>query len=283
MSRPVRLAVVQPPAVSDSLSHESMRVAALDLLDRAGAEGADLVCLPEYVNAMGRDDDFWAAPPSADDETLVRDVCERAVRHGMNVVLPLLEGRENRRYNSALIIDRAGSVVGRYDKTHLTAVERDDQQVTAGDTYPVFELDVGRVGVMTCYDGHFPEPARILALAGAEVILFPALQRAMSAEELELQVRCRAIDNCVVVARSSYGWPDDMPWTPGMMAGKSCIVDHEGTVLTDAGPRVGVAAHTLDLARPRNRRRSFGGQIGDARDVLRQDRRPETYGPLLDG
>ena len=67
-----------------------------------------------------------------------------------------------------------------------------------------------------------------------------------------------------------------------MMAGKSCIVDFEGTVLADAGVRVGLASHTVDLDRPRLKERSFGGDIGDAAQFLRQDRRPETYGRLLE-
>ena len=75
---------------------------------------------------------------------------------------------------------------------------------------------------------------------------------------------CQRIDNCVHVTRSSYGTPDDVAWMPGMTAGKSCIVDFEGTVLADAGARVGLASHTVDLDRPRVKERSFGGDVGDA-------------------
>jgi predicted amidohydrolase len=67
-----------------------------------------------------------------------------------------------------------------------------------------------------------------------------------------------------------------------MTAGKSCIVDFEGTVVADAGPRVGWCAHTVDLDRRRSKERSFGGQVGDAADFLRLDRRPETYGRLTE-
>ena len=61
------------------------------------------------------------------------------------------------------------------------------------------------------------------------------------------------------------------------MVGKTCIVDFEGTVLADTGRRVGLAIQHLDLDRPRARERSFGGQIGDARAFIIEDRRPETY------
>lgn len=281
MTRAVHIAVVQPPAVGPSVSHETMRAQALDLLDEAGEAGADIICLPEYVNAMGRDDDFWQNPPTCAAEPLLAEVAARARQHAAHVLLPMLVTDESTRRNTAVLLDRRGEVIGRYDKTHLTAVEREHQGIEAGSTYPVFETDFGRVGVMTCYDGHFPEVARLLALNGAELILFPSLQRRLTAEALRLQVRCRALDNCVHIARASYGTAADIPWMPGLTAGTSCIVDCEGTVLADAGPRVGVASCVIDLDRRQVKERSFGGDIGDAAEFMRQDRRPATYGRLL--
>jgi predicted amidohydrolase len=282
MSRQVRIAVVQPPATGEQVSHDHMREQALSLLEDVAAQGADIICLPEYVNAMGRNDVWWQSPPVAGDEPMLAQVTDIARIHSSYVILPLLEGRDSGSVNTSLLIDRKGNVAGRYDKTHLTAVERDDQNVCPGDSYPVFETDFGRIGIMTCYDAHFPEVSRILALQGAEILFFPSLQRRLTAEALDLQVRCRAIDNCVYIARSSYGTPQDVPWMPGMTAGKSCVVDFEGTVLADAGPRVGVATHVVDLDRPRLKERSFGGEVGDAAQFMRHDRRPETYGRLLE-
>ena len=63
-----------------------------------------------------------------------------------------------------------------------------------------------------------------------------------------------------------------------MMVGKSCIVDFEGTILVDAGPRSGVCAHVIDLDRPRTKERSYAGEVGDAAAFMLQDRRPTTYG-----
>ena len=281
MRRDVHLAVVQPPAVGPTVSHDVMRDSALSLLNRAGDAGADIICLPEYLNAMGQDDAFWQAPPPAHQQDLLGLVAELARRHATYVILPLLIGGASGNRNTALLLDRKGTVVGSYDKTHLTVVERQDQGVQPGSSYPVFDVDFGRIGMMTCYDGHFPEVARILALQGAEVIFFPSLQRRLTAEAVDLQVRCRALDNCVHIARASYGTPDDTTWMPGMTPGKSCIVDFEGTVRADAGARVGMVTHTINLDRTHVKERSFGGEVGDAAQFLRQDRRPETYGRLL--
>jgi N-carbamoylputrescine amidase len=282
MPRKVHIAAVQPLAAGSTTSHDSMVQSGLALLKTAAESGADIVCLPEYFNVMGLADEAWRQPPPIDDNPVWREVVDLASRFGVYVILPVLERRASALYNTALIADRSGCLVGRYDKTHLTANERAKYGITPGDTYPVFELDFGNVGIMTCYDGHFPEVSRILALQGAEIIFFPSLQRHLTASLLEAQLRTRAVDNCVYLVRSSYGYADDEAWVPGMMVGKSCIVDFEGTILADAGPRSGVCAQVIDLDRPRTKERSFDGEIGDAAAFMRQDRRPQTYRRLMD-
>jgi hypothetical protein len=112
------------------------------------------------------------------------------------------------------------------------------------------------------------------------VIFFPSLQRHLTAVMLEAQVRMRAVDNCVYLVRASYGYEAAVAWVPGMMAGKTCIVDFEGTILADSGPRTGLCCHPLDLDRPRLKERSCGGETGDARTFMLEDRRPETYDAL---
>jgi len=282
MSRLVRVASVQPPAPSADVDHDQLIATGLSLLGAAGEHGADIACLPEYFDVIGRDDAAWRQPDPLADSTVVCAVREQAARHTMYVVLPVLELRGKHRYNASLVIDRRGEIVGQYDKTHLTRNERDEQGVSPGDAYPVFDLDFGRAGIMVCYDGHFPEVSRLLALNGAEIIFFPSLQRHQTAAQLDVQVRARAVDNYVYVVRSSYGHADDVAWVPGMAPGKSCIVDFEGTVLADAGMRVGLCEHALDLDRPRTRERSYGGEVGDGARFMREDRRPDTYGKLCE-
>jgi len=278
MDRCAHIAALQPPLPGPHADRSDLLGASLALLDEAGQAGADLALLPEYLNVMGVEEDEWEE--IAADAGLVQDVAAAAARHAMYVALPVLEVRDGARYNTVLVLDRRGDVVGRYDKTHLTAVERRDLHVVAGNTYPVHELDFGRIGIMTCYDGHFPEVARILALNGAEVVLFPSLQRRLSAADVELQVRARAVDNGLFLARASYGHRADVVWMTGMAPGKSCIVDFEGTILADAGSRVGWCSQVVQLDRPRPKERSYGGEVGDARLFLREDRRPSTYGRL---
>ena len=226
---------------------------------------------------MGFHEEEWRAHATGERGRIAAEAGRISERHHMYTLLPVLDLRCDTLYNTVLLLDRRGEIIGRYDKTHLTVVEREDLGITSGDAYPVFDLDFGRIGIMTCYDGHFPEVSRILSLEGAEILFFPSLQRHITETRLDVQLKARAIDNCVYVVRSSYGYDASIPWTPGMMVGKTCIVDFEGTVLADTGRRVGLAAQEIDLDRPNVKERSFGGQIGDARAFISQDRRPETY------
>ena len=277
MARIVHIISIQPPAPGPHASRDDAVSAGLTLLDEAGRRGADIACLPEYFTVMGLPEEKWHAHAARERDRIAAEVGHRAARHRMYIILPVLDVRDGILYNTALLLDRDGQIIGRYDKTHLTAVEREDLDITPGDAYPVFDLDFGRIGIMTCYDGHFPEVSRILSLEGAEIVFFPSLQRHITETLLDVQLKARAVDNSLYVVRSSYGYDASIPWTPGMMIGKTCIVDFTGTILADTGRRVGLAAQEVDLDRPNVKERSFGGQIGDARTFIIQDRRPETY------
>jgi formamidase len=116
--------------------------------------------------------------------------------------------------------------------------------VTPGDRATVFDVpDVGRVGLMICYDGWFPETARALALQGAELILQPSLTATADREEELVLARATAIANqCFVVnvnAVTSIG------------GGRSIAVDPEGRVLFQAGVGEELILEVLDLDRVR--------------------------------
>ena len=282
MSRTVKIATCQPPAPKPGLSADAIERRALDLLAQAGRDGADVCCLPECVNVMGCTADAARKRARQVDVTTSRAACTCA-EFGMYALLPVIAPRGDQLYNVALLLGRDGEFVGAYDKVHLTKDERENWRLTPGRDYPVFDLDFGRVGVMICYDGCFPEPARILALAGAEVVFFPSLQRSFTEEQLALQVRARAADNFVYVVRSSYGTERTDVWRPGMMVGKSCIAAPDGTIMADLGKCVGVTYASVDLDQPLRGARSHAGEEGVLREMRFADRRPDTYGPIVEG
>lgn len=133
---------------------------------------------------------------------------EVARRHRVYVVAGLAEREGARRRNTAVLLDRTGAVVGKYHKSHLTIPERMINGITEGDELPVFDTDFGRIGLLICWDYHFPESARILALKGAELIVMPNAGDGREKGALwEAGMRIRAVDNHLFMASAVNDGP----------------------------------------------------------------------------
>lgn len=152
--------------------------------------------------------------------------------------------------------------------------------MSVGDDFPIFNLHDLKVGIMTCYDGYFPETARILAVKGAQVVFWPSLQRSATDHLIMIQACSRALDNCLYIVRSTFGHPVNVPWKTGMMPGMSCIVDFEGRIIADLGRDEGFLLGNIPTKDLCPRTRSFEGLPSSPRDYLFEDRRPELYGDL---
>ncbi|MFZ5351241.1 MAG: carbon-nitrogen hydrolase family protein [Bacillota bacterium] len=139
------------------------------------------------------------------------EVSKAAKKLGVHVVLPMYEKgvEKNTIYNSSVLIDDNGDILGIYRKTHPFPTERKEGGgwTTPGTEAPVIDTRLGKIGMIICYDGDFPELSRVLALNGAEIITRPAaLLR--SYDIWELTNLARAYDNHVyMIAVNSIG-PD---------------------------------------------------------------------------
>ncbi|MBN2259347.1 MAG: carbon-nitrogen hydrolase family protein [Clostridiales bacterium] len=134
-----------------------------------------------------------------------------AKEYGVHVVLPLYERgkKKNEILNSSLLIDDTGSIIGNYRKTHPFPTERIEGGgwTTPGTETVVVETKLGKIGMIICYDGDFPELSRVLALKGAEIITRPsALLR--SFEIWEMTNKARAYDNHVYMLSANSIGPD---------------------------------------------------------------------------
>src|SRR5262245_7177047 len=151
--RPVRVATVshRPSAGADGGEGTGRLIKDVErLLERAARMGADLVAFPEVYPQLALTDPFHHPEP-AEGGTL-GPVRELAKRHRILVVWPRVEydpGRGVR--NTAILVDRTGEVVGRYDKMFPTTTEL-EKGVIPGAAVPVFETDLGRVGMLICFD-----------------------------------------------------------------------------------------------------------------------------------
>ncbi|MBV8300326.1 MAG: hydratase [Candidatus Dormibacteraeota bacterium] len=170
MSRMVRVAAAQYAPVVGEV--EANRAAAVAWTGRAAAAGADLIVLPELASSgyvFNDENEAQRASEEADGPlaAALGDVCARS---GCYVVCGVNERSAEARYNSALLLGPSG-LIATYRKVHLF---HDEQSwFAAGDELPLVELPFGNVGIIVCFDMWFPEPARALALAGADIIAAP--------------------------------------------------------------------------------------------------------------
>jgi predicted amidohydrolase len=185
----MRVLLVQaaPQPGQPAANAESVRAAL------AADPGADLAVLPELF-LTGYD------PPTAHERAIGRDhdalelVREAAREAGAAVVVGFAERRpDGALANSVACIDRNGGWAGLYRKTHLFGRER--EVFTAGERLLVVELGGRRVGILNCFDVEFPEPARALARAGAELLVTVAANMEPYGPDHALAVRARALDN----------------------------------------------------------------------------------------
>lgn len=289
MARLANVAVCSTPNTingdCDEERHEFNLSKAEELLQEAAAQGADIACLPEAfpvrgISSGGTDDRWYEPVPGG--ETYQR-MAAVARKRGMYVVAPVLGlDDDGLRRNVAMVIDRNGNYIGGYNKVHLTVTEIEGWGITAGDSWPVFDLDFGKIGITICYDVFFPEGYRILALKGADIIYHPTMYSMYGEVGWEAVIQSRAIDNCVYVCPVNYGFTDHEPWMPGMCLNRSSVIGPDGITLADRGRYWGVAVASLDLDRPRMVYRGGTTGLASFREDAWNHRRPDTYQELLD-
>jgi len=158
--------------------------------DQLEGRGIDLFLMPEVFNDCEIE---------GDDGPGIQFMAKQAKRHKMYVSGSILyrDPRDGYVYNAALLFDRNGKLCGRYDKNHPFSNEILNMGVLPGHDVPVFDTDFGKVGMLICYDSWFTDVAELLALKGAEIILFP------NAGYYRSLVPARAADNCVRIVSSS--------------------------------------------------------------------------------
>jgi deaminated glutathione amidase len=204
----VQLAPARGPLTAASLVANAERAVELTRQCHA-ATGAELIVLPESVTTgftPGIDtEQLWDLVSELPGPVL-QPYADVAAELGTHLVLGTYERGPERGvvYNAAVVLSPAGELLGVYRKTHPFGSERADRGgwVTPGEDILVVETPLGRIGVIICFDGDYPELARITALAGAEVICRPsALLR--SADIWELTNRARAYDNHVYLIGSN--------------------------------------------------------------------------------
>ncbi|GGL29894.1 carbon-nitrogen hydrolase family protein [Phycicoccus endophyticus] len=253
--RPFTAAAVQVAPVPEPLTPEVVTRnidRCLDLTRRCvEATGAELVVLPESCTTGFTPDcpteRLWELVSEVPGP-VIRRLADLAAELGVHLVVGTYERGPTPEvvYNASVLLDPRGEVVGVYRKTHPFCSEAVDGGgwVTPGDTVTVVDTALGRIGMIICFDGDYPELARIQAVQGAEVIVRPsALLR--SADVWELTSRARAYDNHVFVVGANATGTD----SAGVhYFGNSHVVTPVGHIVAKAASHEGWVSARLDPA-----------------------------------
>lgn len=287
MPRIIRGGLIQAKhEVHGSRPVEEHKKAAIDkhvaMIEQAASRGVQILCLQElffgpYFCAEQNRKWYDAAEPVPDGPTtkLMQDL---ARKYKMVMVVPVYEkAMTGVYYNTCAVLDADGSFLGKFRKIHIPHVDPgfwEKYYFKPGNLgYPVFDTAYAKVGVFICYDRHFPEAARALGLAGAEITFNPSATVAGLSEYLwELEQPASAVANGFFVgAINRVGYEE--PWNMGEFYGSSYFCNPRGQLLCKGSrDKDEVVVADLDL-----------DQIREVRNIWQffRDRRPETYESLV--
>ena len=251
----------------------------IELAEQAIAAGTDLLVFREDCNGVGnltlprmdRPDLLDMMSESIPDGMTTSCLADLARKGSCYVVGCFNEKLDGRIYNTALLLDPHGKAVGKYHKTHLPPVEK--LLTTPGNSLPVFETEIGKIGMLVCYDMMTPEVARCLALKGAELLVWPSLGYGWWDEAGTFTVQSRAHDNQVCLV--------------GALPTHSCIVNAYGDLLVSAGlePLTVIRAEIDPQQEPLQDQlhtNTYLTQTPSLRERHLFERRPELYDALVD-
>jgi agmatine deiminase len=257
---------------------------ALTAMERAAAKGAEIVCLPELFTSpyFPQDEKADAAGYADSIPGRATGALSQAAADNEIVVVggSIFEKDKDKFYNTSVVFDQKGELLGKYRKMHIPHDPNFYEQdyFAPGDGYRVFPTSYGKIAVLICYDQWYPEAARICALMGADMLFYPTaigLADGLAQEEGDWQdawttvQRGHAIANGVVVAAVNRAGRE------GRMSfwGGSFVSSQFGTLLAKGGSADALVLAKVDLG--------LGEKVREGWRFL-HNRRPETYARLLE-
>lgn len=230
----MRLAMFQ---MENAGSPQENLAKSLDAMKRAAAEGADLILFPEvqltefFPQYPGTDVSAYGL--SLESET-VKAFCSACREYHIMAVPNLYLVENEKPYDASLLIGRDGELLGIQKMVHIAQAEQFYEQdyYTPSDTgFQVFETELGRIGIVVCFDRHYPESIRTEALMGADLILIPTVNTKREPLKMfEMELCVQAFQNSVMIAMCNrVGQEGEM-----CFAGESLVVSAEGKTMFKA-------------------------------------------------
>ncbi|UAT32736.1 carbon-nitrogen hydrolase [Bacillus badius] len=267
-------------------SHEQNIQTAEKMITEAAQQGAKIICTQElfagqyFPQTIDVNKYEWAEP-------IPGPICNRmqslSEKLGVVIIVSLYEYVHDGLYFNTVAVYEEGEYLGKYRKHHIPEGPQyiEKYYFTEGDTgYPVFKTKYGTIGVLICWDEWFPEPSRILALKGADVVFYPsAIGSEPDNPELDTSqtwmdaIRAHGIHNNMFIAAVNRVGREDSNEGHMTFYGRSFISNPWGTVMKEAETKENeIIMAEIDLS-----------EVTRARNVLQfhRDRRPDSYGELL--
>lgn len=195
-----------------------------------------------------------------------------AQKYGVWIVFGMDENRGGKLFNTAVLMNPAGRIVGTYSKVHLQNWMV-ASGVQHGDGFPVWDIDVDgvrvKVGIEICYDVQHPESTLELALGGAEIVFIPYCTNDFSRPLLIHLFETTALENQLYIVRANYAEPRN--------SGTSSIINYEGRTVSQLGDQPGVLLGELDVTALRKTRAEWNPVYG------LPNRYPSAYKRLREG
>jgi len=253
------------------------------LIRKAAGEGAQIIALPELATNIYFPFEmdakyFRLAEPIPGPSTAA--ICAAAKDANAYVLFPLYEKvQDGELYNTAVFIERNGSIVGKYRKMSIPLTKM--KAITGIEKFyfrpgnlgfPVWPTDLGvKVGTVICFDRHFPEGPRCLGLAGCDLMFVPTATAAGGAF-WEIELQAHAVANCMWVAGVNRVG-DDISGGPAKFYGRSFFTNPRGEIVAQVGGEKDVILHSaIDTSINTEMREEWG---------FFRDRRPDAYGALV--
>jgi beta-ureidopropionase len=279
----IKAAMVQ---FQTSVSKDDNVKKAVSAIEKAAENGAKIICLHELFNThyfcFEFDSKYYelAEPIPGPTTEKISDV---ARKEKVVVVAPMYEREKSGElYNSAAVIGPNGELIGKYRKMSIPFIDKmmkglEKYYFKPGNLgFPVFTTPFGvNIGILICYDRHFPEGARILGLNGADIVFVPTATAGGTGYLWEVELRAHAIANCYYVGGVNKVKADigpDGKEQGNVFYGSSMFVNPKGEIISNASNDQDDIIYTdIDL--------SIGPDVKNEWGFYR-DRRPDAYGPL---
>jgi len=268
----VKLGICQMGVTADKALNISKAKA---MIAAAAAANCQVAILPEMFNCPYQTELFSQYAESYPQGETLKMLAKTAAESKIVVVGGSVPEHDeyNNVYNTSFIFDKNGSLLGRHRKMHLFDVEikggtvfKESSTLSAGQEMTVVQTTGLKLGVAICYDIRFPELSRLMTLAGAGLLIFPAaFGWTTGPAHWELLMRSRAVDNQVFVVGAA---PATTPGAQYQAYGHSIIVDPWGNVLAMAGSEETMLTVELDM----NKMETVRAEL-----PLLKQRRPDVY------